>query len=493
MSRLVRAPVRLFITAFLVVYLGMAQVQRIRANLIELANLSRCLNLSAITPTTRVSLPDRDDYPRSSTVPELSLALGKAHLLRGSPAQAVEDFRQMSHARLRLFDRWTLARALIASEDWHNGVEEYGRLLDDLPAGVPLHWATLRATSELAAAAYGALEGGDLLVAQAGFERVLRAVPGHLIASYGALLVSERMHSGVLDPALLGALHHYRFDPAYDSSTMLASVADGLTEQGIWTEKDAAPLRSSLAWVSESQSSLDCRRSPCFQCGASRAERDRANHVVWASRDSQLIVRDMQRLVPGCPADKSVTLGGNLLMDGGFEQSESDRYVGWFWYSHERSAFGSPLYGDGFFLAGLDESEALSGRQSGKIIGFWVDQDPSAAQADASILHGPVKLEPGQTYFYSFAYKTANLGDRSQVGTNSPAGYIGLPPTDGEWWRVVGLFLTSVTPASETYIGLQLSGSGQAWIDEAELLLVPEDSCFARVRKPLAMSFPILR
>lgn len=492
MSRLVHAPIWLFITTSLVVYLGMAQMQRVQANLIELANVSRCLNLSTITPTARVSL-DRDGYPWSSTVPELDLALGKAYLLRSSPAQAVEHLRQVPRTRLRLFDRWTLARALIASEDWRNGVEEYGRLLDDLPAGIPLHWATLRAASELAAAAYGALEADDLLVAQSGFKRVLRAVPGHLIASYGALLVNERLHSGGLDPALLGALHHYRFNPAYDSSTMLASVADGLTQRGIWTERDAALLRSSLAWVSESQSSLDCRSGPCFQCGTSRAERDQANHIVSASRDSQLIARDMQRLVPGCSTDKSITLGGNLLMDGGFEQSESARYVGWFWYSHERSAFGSPLYGDGFFLAGLDRSEALSGRQSGRIIGFWVDQDPSVAQADASIFHGPVKLEPGRTYFYSFAYKTANLGDRSHVGTNPPTGYLRLPPTDGEWWRVAGLFSTSVAPASQAYIGLQLSGSGQAWIDEAELVLVPEDSCFARVREPLAITFPILR
>jgi tetratricopeptide (TPR) repeat protein len=141
----------------------------------------------------------------------------------------------------------------------------------------------------------------------------------------------------------------------------------------------------------------------------------------------------------------SISLGPDLVVDGGFGAWQSNRPADWAW---DVMASSSP-WNDGLFVGG-EETWAGLDAHAASVQCIWRDQEPSLEPARAGFWlldtraasHKAIPVEPGGSYLVSFNYATLRtLGAGAYVWLSAQAGpcWAGdraFADTGGEWRHV---------------------------------------------------------
>jgi tetratricopeptide (TPR) repeat protein len=169
---------------------------------------------------------------------------------------------------------------------------------------------------------------------------------------------------------------------------------------------------------------------------------------------------------------KGISLGPNLIVNGGFERWECYELPGWIW----TPMADGKTWNRGAFVYGLDRENVVSGYNSLKIQGLWLENKPMLEAARAGVLQHVQGSTSRKTYIMSFRYRTRGLEDDGAsvwVGTRGgspPIMYeLGLPATSGEWrmvWLIIGGEYDVDAPLD---ISLRIWQPGEAWFDEVSM------------------------
>lgn len=387
---------------------------------------------------------------------------------------------RLESSYLNPFDYWQMARIMVNAKSYEEGLDYYRVVVAQLPLEGQLSAIARQLGSELTSVGHMALKDGDKKSARESWELALQITPGSLGASYGLWLLGDRSSPASAE-ALEQQLLRYRFNPYYDSSLIIEQAVEYLAAYGIWSDTDANLVKASLEWF-PAQSIYDTRLPACIRRSASWSGEPLV--LMRSFRSNEEILKGIGYLAPYCANGKLSIIGKNLIADGGFEYSVN-RPVGWSWFTHERTVFHSGRYGDGFYLAGVDQKGPYEGNYAGKIIGFWIETSALIAPANAAILQGPVSVIPGNVYYFSYVYKTQDFDPDTKLNTVFANKSVKLLPTQGEWFRVSGIarfpvFMTN----TNIYIPLYLTGKGQVWLDGVELYQLSSSPCFLHLYEP---------
>lgn len=381
---------------------------------------------------------------------------------------------------LNPFDYWQMARIMVKAKSYKKGLDYYRVVVAQLPIEGQLSTIARQLGSELTSVGHMALKDGDKKSARESWELALQITPGSLGASYGLWLLDGRS-SLTSAEALEQQLLQYRFNPYYDSSLVIEQAAEYLAAYGIWSDTDANLVKASLEWF-PAQPIYDTGLPACIRRPVSQSVESLM--LMRSFRSNEEILKDIGYLAPYCADGKLSIIGENLVADGGFEYSVN-KLVGWSWFTHERTVFRSDRYGDGFYLAGVDQKEPYEGNYAGKIIGFWIETAASIAPANAAILQGPVSVIPGNVYYFSYVYKTQDFDPDTKLNTFFANKSVELLPTQGGWFRVAGIARFPVLMTNTNiYIPLYLTGKGQVWLDNVELYQLSSSPCFSHLYEP---------
>ncbi len=386
--------------------------------------------------------------------------------------------------KLRLSDQRWLAMVLNDAGDWQTAIRIYQNIYQQLPLQTRRMRIGRQILSALNDVAFRASASGERKFTETAYMYVLSVNPGNLIAAYG-LMGSSYLTDQNSDRSLSDLMRHYRFDPEYDDSILLQRILNDLVYRGIWTEKEADFVQSTL------EDGNRLYHPACYWCGILCEFTSSLSGLEIGSkpyeRQTTELMSDITKLIPACSTMVGHGLAVNLLEDGGFEKSTPENWIGWSWYTHERTVSNNAVYTDGFYFAELDD-RAYSGKYAGRITGFWLADEPDRSRANAALLHGPIQVKAGQVYFLSFVYRTTSLSPQAQLVVLLPQNQLVLPPTD-QWMRVnIVIPITNRDIQYDSrylYGAISLTGTGHVWMDEAELHDITANKCMADIHQPL--------
>ena len=177
----------------------------------------------------------------------------------------------------------------------------------------------------------------------------------------------------------------------------------------------------------------------------------------------------------------SMRLGGTLLINGGFEETNATRtaFAGW---EHLRGYQGRAWNGK----AARDESEHHSGGASLRLDNV---ADSDVVQVSQNVTLSESGVAAGKKYRISTWMKTGHVAKHNGINIAAfvPAtgfkgvGRIAIPPADSNWTRGVADF---TAPAGTTMlrIMIHIDGKAKLWVDDVKLEEVLSDGTAADVQ-----------
>ena len=189
----------------------------------------------------------------------------------------------------------------------------------------------------------------------------------------------------------------------------------------------------------------------------------------------------------------SVRLGPNIVENPSFEQRQFGRFSGW----QASYTIGNPNFNPAAFTVTADPVFSYDGTTSALIVGFWHgEQDRTRTRSmngyqlwdEQSNNHYQLKIEPGQAYLLSFAYRTEAVPETDTrvffvpLGVDVPE--IQLIATRGQW-RFYATVLCNPLDSTMTVpvIIFRSSIAGRTWFDDVRLQAIA-------VRPPSPLNCP---
>ena len=172
---------------------------------------------------------------------------------------------------------------------------------------------------------------------------------------------------------------------------------------------------------------------------------------------------EIERKLHGLLKEKesSVSLGDNLLFDGGFKKITSlDKY----WAFSDMSD-GEP-FSRGSFYGSIDEFE----NNSMRVMGFFIEKTEKRSPSRGGFLYNHYIPLKEKVYLFYFKYKT-------REATESPAFWLSkelkkeprLKPTNMDWKECFYLFNNGILNLPEVKPLLRMWGLGSVWFDDIGL------------------------
>jgi hypothetical protein len=190
-------------------------------------------------------------------------------------------------------------------------------------------------------------------------------------------------------------------------------------------------------------------------------------------------------------AVSDISLGPNIINNGGFEKTRSDSLPEfWSWAAGIGNPFQSAL-----FVGGPDTLSPFSGETALRISGLWSEKEPDKLPARAGFESYPLTINPNTKYLLSLYYKTENISEGTpaillDIFQGRRLGdYFMLPSTDGEWKLFFVFGETSDKCCSSSKIFLSNFATGTVWFDEVslrELIYLEEPG------KPIELPFSVV-
>jgi len=175
------------------------------------------------------------------------------------------------------------------------------------------------------------------------------------------------------------------------------------------------------------------------QAGAEDENRIVIDQILTEEQESLALCADDRCVVAellDVPVN-AVTLGPELIENGGFEEWSNNQPVWWRWSD---MATGD-IWNKGVFVAGQDVFSWTGGGKSARIDGLWVRRDANLPGSRAGYASSGVALLPDTLYLIAFSYRTDRLkegGSGLWIASDPDVLFQYehyLPLTQGSWRR----------------------------------------------------------
>jgi hypothetical protein len=192
---------------------------------------------------------------------------------------------------------------------------------------------------------------------------------------------------------------------------------------------------------------------------------------VLVTGDQCNVIASMLDLAPD-----SVSLGPNLIDNGGFERQNFVEGEPWGW-RYGFASTGDP-WNIGAFVVGPDYNKPFAGKRSLHIDGLYVEWLSERERARAGVQYVPLQVKPGMPYAISFVYRTENAvdGTASLWLSDDPKVLFRedrfLPSTQGKWKQVTIIAWNRSQDEATIAPLLRVWREGSVWFDDFSIRMI---------------------